>query len=108
VLRGALGSDHLRIVLRRLGHIRHAAVVIAWWLGLAGLALVGCPWWVMAALVAAPLAFWRGGAITAAGGFQLSAMADNGAGPARRSAAPPRRPAPAFGGGGSFARLARA
>jgi hypothetical protein len=62
VLRGALGSDHLRIVLRRLGHIRHAAVVIAWWLGLAGLALVGCPWWVMAALVVVPLAFWRGGA----------------------------------------------
>jgi hypothetical protein len=41
VLRGALGSDHLRIVLRRLGHIRHAAVVMR-----GGWGWRGWRWWV--------------------------------------------------------------
>jgi GT2 family glycosyltransferase len=32
VLRGAIGRDHLRVLLRKLGHIRNGAIVIAWWL----------------------------------------------------------------------------
>lgn len=34
VLRGALGNPHLGVVLRRLAHVRHAMVVMAWWLAL--------------------------------------------------------------------------
>ena len=57
VLRGALGQRHLPIVLRRLHHVRHAAVVVAWWaLMIAALAVPG---WRIAAwpLLAAPLLF---------------------------------------------------
>jgi glycosyltransferase involved in cell wall biosynthesis len=31
VLRGAVGRDHLPIVLRRLGHVRNGLAVMAWW-----------------------------------------------------------------------------
>jgi hypothetical protein len=34
VLRGAIGQDHLPIVLRKLSHLRHCALVMAWWLAL--------------------------------------------------------------------------
>ncbi len=65
VLRGALGNPHLGIVLRRLGHIRHAAVVIAWWAAL--LCAVLLPMMasdrlvVLVLLLAGPMAFlaWR-------------------------------------------------
>jgi GT2 family glycosyltransferase len=61
VLRGALGRKHLTIVLRRLGHIRNALVVIAWWcLILASLAFTSS-WWLsillIGLLVGGPLAF---------------------------------------------------
>lgn len=45
VLRAALGHCHLPVVLRRLGHIRHGASVIAWWMVLvASLFAPGRPW----------------------------------------------------------------
>ncbi len=62
VLRGAIGRPHLPIVLRRMGHVRVGAAVIAWWLLLLG-ALVAGAWPVLAALLLAPVAFlsWRRG-----------------------------------------------
>ena len=32
VLRGALGRDHLTVVLRRLGHVRNGVAVVLWWI----------------------------------------------------------------------------
>lgn len=61
VLRAALGRRHLPIVLRRLSHLRHALVVIAWWLFLVVCTLV--PAWrpALVPLLAAPLLllWWR-------------------------------------------------
>ena len=56
VLRAALGQRHLGIVVRRLGHVRHSAVVIAWW-GLILASLVGGWWWTLLLLFAVPLGF---------------------------------------------------
>lgn len=42
VLRGALGRDHLPIVLRKLGHVRNGLAVIAWWA-----LLLSCPFWAL-------------------------------------------------------------
>lgn len=45
VLRAALGQRHLPVVLRDLGHLRHGAGVIVWWLLLlASLFAPGAPW----------------------------------------------------------------
>jgi len=44
VLRGALGRDHLPIVLRKLGHVRNGLAVIAWWA-----LLLSCPFWALPA-----------------------------------------------------------
>ena len=43
ILRGALGSDHLAITGRRLGHIRLCCVTIVWWLALIGAGIVSVP-----------------------------------------------------------------
>lgn len=69
VLRGALGHPHLGVVLRRLAHIRHDAVVILWWLAL--LACLFSPLSapgklaLLIALIGSPLAFlsWRRGSL---------------------------------------------
>lgn len=53
VLRGALGKPELTLVLGRLSHIRHAVMVIFWWLALVA-AAVWQPWMLLA-LVAVPL-----------------------------------------------------
>ncbi|ADM09425.1 putative glycosyltransferase protein [Parvularcula bermudensis HTCC2503] len=65
VLRGALGRPHLGIVLRRLGHIRNALVVMAWWVAIvvsAGLLSL----WVSLGLILAPIGFlwWRRGSLS--------------------------------------------
>ena len=63
VLRAAIGKKHLGFVLRRLRHIRHALVVIAWWVALAATALWLPP--ALIVLVAGPLLFlwWRRGSL---------------------------------------------
>lgn len=70
VLRGALGRSHLGLVVKGLGHVRHAMVVIAWWCALllallwpAGL-LTKLSW--LAVLLLAPLAWltYRRGSLT--------------------------------------------
>lgn len=55
VLRGAIGTPHLRLVLARLGHVRRSAGIVAWWGALLLLA-----WWqplAALALLLAPLAY---------------------------------------------------
>lgn len=63
ILRGAIGARHLPIVLRNLGHVRHALAVIAWWLLLMSSLTVSA--WLTLALVLVPLAAlsWRRGSI---------------------------------------------
>lgn len=63
ILRGALGARHLPIVLRDLGHVRHAVAVIAWWLLLLVSLFAPAAPWTTLALLLAPLAFlsWRRG-----------------------------------------------
>jgi hypothetical protein len=71
VVRAAWGRPHLGVVLRGFSHLRHAAVVVGWWLALlvvlALWAVTGRAGWGLglAALVAAPIAFlsWRRGSV---------------------------------------------
>ena len=63
VLRGALGRQHLPVVLRQLGHVRNGAAVLVWWaLVLASAALAPI---LLLLLVVVPLAFlvWRRGSL---------------------------------------------
>lgn len=62
VLRGALGQPHLKLVLRKLGHVRNGIAVIAWWAMLLASLLLGQPL-IFLALIAIPLALlsWRRG-----------------------------------------------
>jgi glycosyltransferase involved in cell wall biosynthesis len=54
VLRGAIGRDHLRVVLCRLAHVRHSLIVIGWWALLVTCAVNG--WGIaIAILLLAPL-----------------------------------------------------
>lgn len=55
VLRASIGQPHFGTVVRRLGHLRKAVVIAAWWLALA-LTLWRAPG-VAAALVIAPVAY---------------------------------------------------
>lgn len=55
VLRGAIGQPHLPIVLKQLGHVRNAVVVIVWWLCV--LYFVATWWPVGLALVIVPILF---------------------------------------------------
>jgi hypothetical protein len=55
VLRGAIGQPHLPIVVKQLGHVRNAVVVIVWWLCV--LYFVATWWPVGLALVIVPLLF---------------------------------------------------
>jgi len=57
VLRASIGKPHFSLVVRRLGHLRKAVVIAAWWLALV-LALWQAPL-VAAALVIVPVA-WLG------------------------------------------------
>jgi glycosyltransferase involved in cell wall biosynthesis len=56
VLRASINQDHFRIVLSRLAHVRHSAIVILWWALLVTSALEG---WIiiLAMLVLAPVLF---------------------------------------------------
>lgn len=60
VLRGALGEQHLSIVLRRLSHIRYGLAVMVWWVLILAALLVPIAWparlGAVAALVLLPLA----------------------------------------------------
>lgn len=56
VLRGALGQPHQHIVLRRMGHVRAGVAVIAWWVMLIA-SLFSGSWWLLLALLVAPIAF---------------------------------------------------
>lgn len=55
VLRGAIGQAHLPLVLRRLGHVRRSAGIVAWWVALVVLA-AWQPWAALALLIA-PFAY---------------------------------------------------
>ncbi|MDF0490646.1 glycosyltransferase [Sphingomonas sp. H39-1-10] len=63
VLRASLGKPHFPLVVRRLGHLRKAVVIAAWWLALI-LALWRAPL-AAAALVIVPVAWlgWRRGSL---------------------------------------------
>jgi glycosyltransferase involved in cell wall biosynthesis len=51
VLRSAIGRPQFAFVIRKLGHIRHGAVVVVWWAALLAL-VASAPAWALAALVA--------------------------------------------------------
>jgi hypothetical protein len=56
ILRSAIGTPHLRLVVTGLGHIRHATVVLFWWLILLACVLSGAVM-ALAFVVVAPLLF---------------------------------------------------
>jgi GT2 family glycosyltransferase len=64
IIRTAIGKPHLRIILRRLGHIRNATAVIVWWL-LIILLSMSLPALALALLLAPiPILAWRRRSLT--------------------------------------------
>lgn len=65
ILRGAIGSRHLPIVLRDLGHVRHGFAVVLWWLLLIASLILPHGAWLTVALIVVPCAFlsWRRGSL---------------------------------------------
>lgn len=56
VVRAALGKPHFGVILRRFSQLRHAAIVVGWWLALLALLASG-QWLALAVVLAMPLAF---------------------------------------------------
>lgn len=80
VFRAGLGQRHWRETSLGFSHFRHACVVVMWWVVLIALAVMGRPWWLLAAL-AFPLAFlsWRRRSLLH-GAYSLATWMMHGAG----------------------------
>lgn len=55
VLRGAIGQPHLPVVLAKLSHLRHGAVVIAWWAALLLCLALPIAAWLVPVMLLAPI-----------------------------------------------------